>query len=568
VSGAAIDPGGVRLRLLGGLFAVAFLAIVVRLAELCLLTDGGGGGAVLRPHPSAGTAAASRADIVDRNGALLATSLYTVSAIADPQQVHDPEEAAAQLARVLPGTDRETLLRRLKSPRRYALLKRHITPEEQQAVNDLGLPGIGFEPVERRVYPVRNLAAHVVGAVNAANRGTLGVEHFFDQPLREEIGAGKALVLSLDVRVQQILRAELETAIDRFKAEGGNGIVLDVRTGEVLAMVSLPDFDPNWSARTSPAQRFDRNVQGTYEVGSLFKVFTVAAGLETGAVSLYDGFDTTEPLRIGRRRINDFHAHRRVLSLPEVFIFSSNIATARVAQAVGPDGMQAVLGRLGLLTRPEIELAGTAAPQPPPRWSEVYLTTVAYGHGIAVSPLQVADAVATVVRGGERVPVTLLRRVPGTIERRPALSPATSEQIRWLMWLNVAEGTGRGADVPGYLVGGKTGTAEKPRGGRYDTDALISSFVAAFPAHEPRYVVLVMLDEPHGDAATFFEATGGRTAAPVVRRLIERLGPLLGVAPVAPADELAYRARLRVGTAINGRTKREERSLEAVGPGV
>ena len=478
----------------------------------------------------AGPMKTGRAEIVDRNGVLLATSLGTASLYANPQKVPDAAVAARRLIGVLPERSEAELTALLSSDKTFVWVERNLTPREQYEVNRLGIPGLDFQEEDRRVYPNGPLAAHTLGFTNIDNVGLAGIEQSFDESLKTR---RDPLTLSLDIRVQQVLRHELATQIDKFGAIGGGGIVLDVTTGEVVAMVSLPDFDPNAPAGADEEERFNRMTLGVYELGSVFKIFNHAMALESGVATLASSYDATKPIRIGRFTISDYHAEKRWLTLPEIFTHSSNIGSAKMALDVGGTAQKKFLSDLGLLRRTSIELPEQGAPMYPSTWREVNTMTIAFGHGIAVSPLHLATAVAATVNGGILHPPTLIRRAPGAaIPGTRVLSATTSQQMRQLLRLVVADGTGRNAEAPGYFVGGKTGTAEKQVNGRYKRKALISSFVAAFPIHAPRYVVLALLDEPKGIKETYGYATGGWTAAPVVSRVIARAAPLLGLAPV------------------------------------
>jgi cell division protein FtsI (penicillin-binding protein 3) len=344
--------------------------------------------------------------------------------------------------------------------------------------------------------------------------------------------------LSVDVRLQEVVREELARAIDTFQAIGGAGIVLDVETGEVLAMVSLPDYDPYDAGDESDDGRFNRTTLGVYEMGSTFKVFNTAMALDTGTTTMSGGYDATRPIRAGRFTIRDFHPERRWLSVPEIMLHSSNIGSVHMALDAGTDAQRDYLSRFGMTRRSPIELPEVGAPMVPDPWREINTMTIAFGHGMAVSPMQLVAGVAAAVNGGVLRPTTVLARQPGAVDGSRVISEATSAQMRRLLRLVVNEGTGRNASAEGYVVGGKTGTAEKAVPAGYDGDARLSSFVSAFPMTDPQYVVFAMLDEPKGNESTYGYATGGWTAAPVVRRVIERMGPLYGLPPVdedAPA---------------------------------
>lgn len=547
-----------RLRLIGGFFVVAFAVLGLRLVDLALMSvDAATEGRSLAGTPES----TRRADIVDRNGDLIATDYPKTSLFADPAEVLDASATARRLGPVL-GIDPAHLLPRLTAPRRFVWLKRHLTENERRAIVRLGLPGIGFRTEWHRVYPQRELTAHLVGYVGIENQGLAGLEYSFEDRLRGPGAAEGPLVLTIDLGVQEAVRSELAHAVERFRAIGGTGLVLDAGTGEILAMVSLPDFDPNRYQQAPPKARFNRNTQGTYELGSLFKVFTAAMALDAGVVQIADGYDAAQPLKFGRHRINDFHAHKRWLSVPEVIAFSSNIGAAKMATALGVEGQRAYLERFGLLSRHPIRLPEVEDPQSPSPWRPINTVTAAYGHGIAVSPLQTADAFAQVLCSAPRPPAHVVAGdVPPAVG--PVVSPETAAKLRWLMWLTVAEGTGDQAKVQGYLVGGKTGSADKVVAGGYRRGGIMSSFIAAFPIHQPRYVVLVTLDEPKGDAATFGYAHGGWTAAPTVGRIIGRIGPLLGLPPDGAMAEPWFREVLLEGEAFNGRTHKTEKSLAA-----
>jgi cell division protein FtsI (penicillin-binding protein 3) len=512
-----------RLLVTSTVFALAFLVIAGRLIDLTVLDQSG----VARLAGGAAPDTTGRGAIVDRNGVILATSLPTASLYADSHEVMDPEAAADRLMTVLPDFDRERLVAKL-SEGRFVWIRRNLSPNEQYAVNRLGVPGLHFEIEERRVYPHNRAAAHVLGLTDVDGRGIAGVEKTFDR----DLAAGKTLRLSMDVRVQDMLRREMVAAVREFRAIGGAGMVLDVHTGEVLAMVSLPDFDPNTPGEDSVDVRFNRAAKGVYEMGSTFKLFTVAMALDSGATTLRGGYDASKPLRVARHTIRDYHAENRWLSVPEILVHSSNIGAAQMALDVGGPAQRRYLGRLGLLTRSNVELPESGKPLTPKPWRDINTMTIGFGHGIAVSPLQLAAAVATVVNGGLwRPPTVLLRDGDAISAGERVISARTSAQLRGLMRLVVRYGTGRKADVPGYLVGGKTGTAEKLVAGRYRRDRRISSFVGVFPIDAPRYVVLAMIDEPKGNKSTLNYATGGWVAAPVVGRLVTRMAPLFGIAP-------------------------------------
>ena len=539
---AALEVGRTRLLLAGVIFALAFTVVGVRLVDLAVWS----GGAAPRVAKAGATPQAQvpRADIVDRNGAVLATSLQTASLYADPRLIRDPAAAADALALVLPDRSRDELQAKLASERGFVWIKRNLSPREHYEVNRLGIPGLNFRRESQRIYPLGHLAAHVVGFTDVDGRGLAGIERTFERTLGEDAAPVR---LSLDVRVQHVLTEELARAMHKFRAIGAAGVVLDARSGETLAMASLPDFEPNRPAVASEDARFNRASLGLYEMGSVFKIFTTAQALESGAVTLNDGYDTSKPIRAARYTITDFKPKNRWLSVPEIFMYSSNIGTALMAMDLGTPSQKAFLRELGLTRPAGIELSEVSPPLLPPRWNEISTLTISYGHGLSVSPLQTASAVAAIVNGGELVPTTLLKREPGAeVKGRRIIGETTSRTMSDLMRLVVRHGTGRKADVEGYLVGGKTGTSNKLVNGRYARDKRIASFVGAFPMNAPRYVVLVMVDEPKGIKESFNYATGGWVAAPAVGKVIERVAPILGVAPALEGFETASSERLLV----------------------
>ena len=529
-SGLEMETVRNRLMVAVFLFIGVFVLLSFRMVGLSLSGDGKTATAHDFGLPAY---TASRADILDRNGLVLATSLEISSLYADPKKVQDPEAAVRKLAGIFPEIATAEMLQRLKSDKRFVWIKRKITPKQMYLVNTLGLPGFFFKTEEERIYPQDSLFAHAVGYVDVDGRGLAGVEHYFDDLLRDETYKSSGLTLTMDAGVQHALWDEMNRAIEKHQAKAAAGIVLDVNSGEVLAMVSLPDFDPNAPSASIPDQKFNRAAQGVYELGSIFKTLTVAMALEVGAVTLADGYDATYPLKVARFTIRDDHPKARYLTVPEIFIYSSNIGAAQMALDIGSENQQMYFERLGLLTSPYVEITEVGRPIYPTYWREINTMTAAYGHGIAVSPLQMASAISATINGGNLIPATLISEGEPFREQGPAVfSPAVSETMKTLMRLTVTEGTGTQADVPGYLVGGKTGTAEKPGEGSYQEKALMSSFVGVFPMNNPRYLVLIVVDEPVGTKETYNFAGGGWVAAPAVGRVITRIAPMLGVNPV------------------------------------
>ena len=537
----AIETCRNRLLLVGVMFLSTFCVIALRLVDVSLFPEGARQTAErLRATPGPD---AARADIVDRNGVLLASDVTMPSLIADPRLVVDPAGAAERLAAVLPGLDRETAERKLSSNRRFVWLRRHLTPHQQNLVNRMGIPGLDFRPEVRRVYPLGSLAGHLVGFTDIDGRGLAGVERHFDEALRVK---DSALALSVDARVQHALAAELGRALAKFRASGAAGLVMDAATAELLAMVSLPAFNPNFFRLAGKEELFNRAALGVYEMGSVFKIFTTAMALDDGTATLGDRYAATRPLRVSRFVIRDYHPRNRWLTVPEIFRYSSNIGTVRMVLEVGHDRHLGFMSELGMLGPAGLEMPEAGRPLVPATWREINSVTASYGYGLAVTPVHVAAGVSAVVNGGVYRRPTLLRRADGPAAAgRRVISEATSRDMRRLLRLVVERGTGRNAGRTGYLVGGKTGTTEKAAGGGYRKKDLISSFVGAFPMDGPRYVVLVMLDEPRGTAETGGYATGGWVAAPAARAVIRRIAPLLGVAPVAERDPA--RAALAIG---------------------
>ena len=546
-----IDRARNRILVGGAAFLLAFLAIAARLGDLALL----GHDTPLHAQRSApgATYAGARADITDRNGVLLATSLATASLFADARLVPNPEEAVRKLATVLPDIDRKVVTERLHSGRGFVWIKRNLTPRQEYAVNALGIPGLDFKREERRVYPMGPLAAHVLGFTDLDGHGIGGVEMSLEEKLR---GRSEPVALSIDVRVQNVLTDALGQAMTEFSAIGAAGLVMDVRNGEVLAMASLPAFDPNRLNETDKDALFNRVTLGVYEMGSTFKIMTAAMALDYGTATLGKSYDATKPIQISRFTINDYHAKRRWLSVPEIFEVSSNIGAARMAIEVGSQRQHDFLQRVGMLKPSPIELPENGQPLVPNPWRDINTVTIGFGHGISVTPMQLASAAGGIVNKGVMVNPTLLRRAPGEmVVGTRVVSERTSAEMRKLFRLVVAEGTGKNADAKGYLVGGKTGTAEKVGGRRYKKHALLSSFVGVFPINQPRYIVIAILDEPRGTKKTHGFATGGWVAAPAVRQVVERVAPMLGVMPIEDVPEIDRMLKIEVSEKTPGGRK-------------
>lgn len=544
-----IEQSRVRLLCVGLFFTLCFGSICVRMIEVAVLKKNASATITVSDPDSeaaeqvamaSNEAVLQRGDIVDRNGMLLATSLMTASIFANPQEIKNPQEVAVKLEKAL-HLDVKQLLSRLKSGKSFVWLKRNLTPKEQQAANSLGIPGLYFLPEERRVYPYGNLLSHVVGYVGVDNKGLAGVEESFDQSLRDTATNHDPLALSIDVRLQAIMHQEIKETIENFRAIGGAGVIMDVNSGELLALVSLPDFDPHKPSRAADADRFNRVSLGSYEMGSTFKSFTMAMAIEAGTVNMKSSYDVSKPLKISGFSITDTHPKQGRMSVPEIYAHSSNIGTAKIALDVGTKRQKAFMEKLGFMKPVDIELPEKANPLYPSDWKELNTVTISYGHGMSVSPLHLVRGIAAIANGGALPRLTLVKDGnKGKAQGEPVVSEATAKNVRRLMRLVVGHGTGSKADVPGYRVGGKTGTAEKVRaGGTYDADAKIASFIGVFPVDEPKYIVLVMVDEPKGDKSTYGFATGGWISAPVVGTIITRMGPLLNLRPKfdTPGDD-------------------------------
>jgi len=524
-----------RLIFMAGIFVVAFVIVSVRLADFGLwAVDQDLSVRIKTPKVMQ-----SRPNIVDRNGKLLATDIQTASLFADPRKVNDIDEAAELLVPILKDMSAVDLRKILaKQKRSFVWVKRELSPRQESAIHNLGIAGLGFVRENRRVYPTGSAAAHILGHVDLDNKGIAGIEKYIDRSVKANTVGGpapehKPVELAVDLRVQHGLRDELVGAVKQYQAKAAAGVILDVATGEVVAMSSLPDYNPNKPKTALDKTRINRMVAGVYELGSTFKVITIAMALDMGVANMSTKFDAREPLRYGKFTISDFHAQKRFLSVPEIFVHSSNIGSARMAMAVGIGRHKAFLKSLGLLDRLSTELPENARPLYPKNWKELNTMTIAFGHGLSVAPLQLAAAGAALVNGGLYIPPTFLKRDPiDAIQlARRVVKRKTSAQIREMMALNVNEGTAKRAHVPGMRVGGKTGTAEKVVNGRYSKSALLTSFLGIFPTDAPRYVVLIMLDEPKPSEATRGFATSGWNAVPLAGKVIKRVAPLLGILP-------------------------------------
>ncbi|MDE1152966.1 MAG: penicillin-binding protein 2 [Micavibrio sp.] len=531
---SVLGQAKMRLVMVALLLLLGYTAISLRLVDLTLLRSKPiqqvallEGDVKPLDHPLRGT-------ILDRNGELIATSLAMASVYADTTIIDNKPQLAKQLSQILQGQSEADLLRKLTSGKKFIWIERNITPKQEYAINALGQPGLSFQEEDRRIYPGASLTSHLIGYTDVDGHGISGIEKFANKQLEK---GDKPVKLTIDLRIQHIMHRELEASVAKFHAKAGVGIVMDVNTGEIIAMVSLPDFDPHHPGDSPDDAKFNRATLGVFEMGSTFKLFSSSAALDSGKVTFASNFDAAEPIHYGRFTITDYHAKKRVLSVPEIFIYSSNIGTARMAASLGGNTLQDFYKSLGFFTPVPVELPERGQPLYPSPWRDISTLTCSFGHGIAVSPLHVIRATSALVNGGILVTPTLLEKDNESLSLTPqgtrVIKPQTSQMIRQLMALNVADGSGAQAAVDGYNVGGKTGTAEKNKGGRYEHNLLLSSFMGAYPIGNPRYAVLAILDEPKGIPETHGFATAGWTAAPVVARVVEQMAPLYHITPEA-----------------------------------
>jgi len=548
--GSNVDRGAkararIGLAILG--FAAVYTVIAARLVMFAIVSNSHAAHRVV----SGDAIATARPDILDRNGEVLATDVRVPSLYAEPRRLIDADEAAELLTADLPDLDSPELRERLSSKHGFVWLKRDITPEQQRAIYKQGLPGIGFMNENKRDYPNGPEVSHFLGRVDIDNQGIAGIEKWLDNQGLEALHmAGLAtdrlqtpVQLAVDLRVQHALRDELVAARTKFHTIAAAGVVLNVRTGEIVAMVSEPDYDPNKSQNPHDQTLINRLTTGVYEMGSTFKAFTIAMALDSGKATLKSTFDAHNPLHYGKFDIHDFEPMQRALSVPEIFTYSSNIGAARIAMATGVDAHKAFLKKLGQLDRLRTELPESAEPIVPKRWGELNTITIAFGHGLSVAPLQAVMGVAALMNGGILIPPTFLKRTEAEAQAigKRVVKPETSEMMRYLMRLNVEKGTAAKAEVPGYYIGGKTGTADKVVFGRYSKTKVLTDFMAVLPADQPRFLILIMLDEPQALPETHGFKTSGWNAVPTGGAVVARIAPLLGVAPrmdLPTADQL------------------------------
>ncbi len=548
-----------RIRLVATGFSIGFFAIALQLANLTILKGPSVEEDVLAQHQPR----TPRPDIVDRNGVIIATDIAVASLYADPRKILDIDDAVESLTATIPDLDAKALRAKLTQPgRAFVWLKRQVSPEERDAVYNLGIPGVGYVNERKRVYPMGRLAAHAVGYVDVDSKGIAGIEKYLDDQgaiytaslAGSDTQASSPAQISIDTRVQYALTDEVELAVNKFKAIAGGGIVLDITTGEIIALVSLPDFNPHQEDKNFSKRQANMMTSGVFELGSVIKAVTFAMAFDYGVTDLNGRYDARFPLVIGKASISDYHATRRVLTVPEIFINSSNIGSAKMALDVGIEGHQEFLRRVGFFDRLTTEIPESAKPLLPKHWSKLATATVAFGHGFAVQPLQGISVIGGLINDGLMTAPTFLKRdvAEADVLAKRIVKPETSEKMRYLFRLNVTEGTAEKADVIGYRVGGKTGTAEKVVNGRYAKDKLLNSFIGAFPMDAPRYAIIVMLDEPKATPETYGFATSGWNAVPTAGKIIERIAPLLGVKPKFTAEDIEKLAKKAKATKKDG----------------
>ncbi len=529
-AGALVEaaPARLRIRVVAIVLVTLFLLLGARAGQLAFMhADSAVNGA--KKLAPAGQIV--RADIVDRNGVLLATTIPAFTLIAEPKKVWEPADVARRLAKALPELDAAAVQARLEqTDRDVVFIKRDLTPRQKQQILDLGLPGIGFRDQVRRAYPQGEMAAHILGGVNAKGLGASGLESGLDAQIRRSGEAGTAVRLSLDVRVQNALERELAAAMRAANAQGAAGIVVDARSGEVLAIASAPTFDANTPPAPDAPVHLNRAVGAVYEMGSTLKPFTIAMALDAKLTQPNESFDLASPLTVDGLTIDDYHKLGRAAPLHEALAQSSNIMAATLALRLGPERQREGLRKLGLFERSELGAPESAKPLPPRGADRVTTAVLGYGHGMAVTIASLAEAYTVFGNEGARVPLTLVARPAGEAPRAKVFTKESTRAVLAMMREAVVSGTAKRADVPGLDIAGKTGSAEKPRNGTYAPDLMLSSFAAIFPAHDPRYVIIVALDEPRRTAAFENQATGGAVAAPVVGKIAARIAPLLGLA--------------------------------------
>ncbi len=529
-----IDQAHARFTTVVVIFSFVFLAISLRLIDLTIL---GVDKADYHQKKTIDKKVNARSDITDRNGVLLASSLKTASLFADPKMIDDPVKVADDLIKILPEEPYGKILQKLQSNKRFVWLKRKISPNQHYAINALGHPGLDFREEYSRIYPQNNLMSHIIGYTDMDGKGIAGIESGFNNLLSEN---SKDLKLTIDTRIQHILHKSLADKMKEFKALAASGIIMNAKNGEIIAMVSLPDFNPHHIGDPKDIKYFNNNLSGLFEMGSTFKALTIANAIETKSIRKDQLFDATKPLKSGRFSINDYHAKKKIMTVPETFIYSSNIGTALISEETGKEKILEFYKKIGFTDYINTELPEKAKPRLPNPWRNVDTLTTSYGHGISVTPLHLVRAMAAMVNGGYLLDPSFVKSEHDAISsiitntENQVISEDTSEYIRQIMELNVVDerGSGGKAKVEGYRIGGKTGSANKVINGKYSDKKLLSSFIGAFPINDPQYIILAILDEPIGHKKSWGYATGGWTGAPVVGKTIEKMAPILNIAPI------------------------------------
>ncbi len=469
-----------------------------------------------------------RGNIVDRNGVILATDLKAKSLYISSVLVKNPKLIASKIALIFPELKEQEILAKIisKQNQSWILIKRGVTPKEQEAVQALNIAGLVFENDLVRIYPQKSILAHIVGYTDLDRKGLSGVEMQYNEFLQ----AGDEIKLAMDVRLQDVLSDELAKGLVKYKAVAASGIIMDVSNAEVLAVSSQPNFDPNHQIEASQNQRFNRVTYGLYEMGSILKIFTNAIAFEDNLVKMSDSFDITNPIKYGRFTIRDDHPIKGFATVSEIFAHSSNIGTIEIAKRIGVSRQKEMLGKFGLLSRIESDFPALSRTIYPKTWREINLYTISYGHGIAITPLHMAKAVSAMVNGGIIHNPSFIKINKNNLEGERVIKESTSKTMREMLRNVVLQGTGKNADVIGYEVGGKTGTAERAEFGKYNEKKTMASFVAVFPMSKPKYLVFVAFDRPN-----YSFNTGGMVAAPVAGNVVYGISPILGIKPKVDA---------------------------------
>ncbi len=517
-------------------FCAVYLLLAIRLFDVCIIPNLKSNSIDTNDTRSFAQKPIRRADIVDRNGTIIATSLPTVNLYANPRKILDAKQAAKELAKVLPELNEKDLYKKFTHKGRFVYIKRNLSPSQQYNINALGLPGLEFEDGEKRVYPHKNLFAHIIGATNVDNEGISGLEKELNERLTQ---SSIPLTLSIDVGVQDTIREKLLAAIDKYQADGATAVLMDVNTSEIISLVSLPDYDPNTNKIPNEKALFNMATKGVYEPGSVLKIFNTAMSLESGKVKVTDKFDATQPLKLKYNVIKDYRGENRWLSVPEILVYSSNIGSARMALKVGGNEQRNFLEKISFFEELPIEVAEKGKPLVPKKWGEGTIATVAFGYGVAVSPLHVITAYSSVVNGGIYHSPTLIKDNSKTKDGHRVVSFNTSKAMRKLMRLVVTDGSGKRANIPGYEVAGKTGTANKLSAqGKYVDKKVRTTFVSAFPISNPKYALIVMLDEPKPLKETWGFVTSGWNTVPTAAQIITAIAPQLNIKANYDIDEL------------------------------